>query len=588
MFVTSQLTHMRRLSVSFLPFHLIVTTQRRQFGGNSKDGHKGEDKPIERVGGVPPTGPHPFNITSGAEGQISNQQRKAHDAITQLFRDDAQRKALYQKPGRTIGAQTTTAAISTPPNEDEFEGLQPISGDAEPSSITAVEAVEQELLDDAFLYFPPAQQSASGSVATTATNELYVPGQQIIPPGLTRYRVDVQYQGNDFDGWWKSTTRQLFRREVGLDGSITRVPVAEPGTIGNAAGVSRGETMGSRYHARTVLEEALAVALDVNTVRVVAGVIPEVGVSVRRLCCHVDVPSHIELQPRTVIQRATMWMEKRQQPLAILSYRRCKNQDFHARHSGLRRVYVYRILNRVAPPLFDAGLQWHVDRHLDVDRMKRFAKALEGTKDFGYFADPKMANALRRAAMSPGGFSTGAVTEENFQPKATGESHRVTRGKAPKVTMEKGPSNLDRAAALPTFNEYGQRVVQPGAHGKEYYRVATNLPTVRTVDRLDVVRQDDEVLIWFVGRSFLRHQIRNMVSVLKAAGHGLWNDLELQQALQSGFEPSRHRFKRERFPTAPAYGLTLWDVEYPDQHRDDYVQFVDSGPYEQVNIARDI
>ncbi|RNC51978.1 putative tRNA pseudouridine synthase A-like protein, partial [Trypanosoma cruzi] len=138
------------------------------------------------------------------------------------------------------------------------------------------------------------------------------------------------------------------------------------------------------------------------------------------------------------------------------------------------------------------------------------------------------------------------------------------------------------------FNEYGQRIVQPGAHSREYYRASTNLPTIRTIDRLEVVRQDDEVLIWFVGKSFLRHQIRNMVSLLKAAGHGLWNELELQQALQSGFEPSRRRFKRERFPPAPVYGLTLWDVEYPTQHRDDFVPFVDSGPYEEVNIAREI
>lgn len=413
-----------------------------------------------------------------------------------------------------------------------------------------------------------------------------MPGQQIIPPGSTRYRVDVQYQGSDFDGWWKSTSRQLYRQEVSPDGTIRKVPITSDSA--DAKDSFSEVTMGSRYHARRVLEDALAVALDVDSVKVVSGVIPEVGVSVRRLCCHVDVPSQVQLQPRTIIQRATMWLEKRQQPLAILSCKRCKNQDFHARHSGLRRVYVYRILNRVAPPLFDAGFQWHVDRHLDVDRMQRFAKVLEGTKDFGYFADPKMANALRRAALSPGGLSTGAVLDEHYQPTATGKSPLATRGMAPKVVVEKGPSNLDRAAALPTFNEYGQRVVRPAACAKEYYRAATNLPTIRTIDRLDVVRQEDEVLIWFVGKSFLRHQIRNMVSVLKAVGHGLWDELELQQALQSGFEPSRRRFKRERFPPAPVYGLTLWDVEYPPQHRDDYVPFVDSGPYEEVNIAREI
>ncbi|KAH9589137.1 Pseudouridine synthase I [Trypanosoma melophagium] len=532
----------------------------------------------------------------------AKQQRAVNDAITRLFQDDRKRQLLREKPGRTIGAQTTTTVITTVPEEggdkeeeDEDFGnklymLQTGDEATTTTCLASVETVEQELLDDAFLYFPPAGD-VDGNAITDPAGEPYVPGQQIIPPGSTRYRVDVQYQGNDFDGWWKSTKRQSYRREMAPDGSIRQVPlhVTHTSEGENPANSSfSGETMSSRYHARTVLEEALAVALDVDSVKVVASVIPEVGVSVRRLSCHVDVPSHITLQPRTIIQRATMWLEKRQQPLAILSCQRCKNQDFHARHSGLRRVYVYRILNRVAPPLFDAGLQWHVDRYLDVNRMQRFAKALQGTMDYGYFADPKMANALRRAAVSSGGLATGAAVSEHYRPTATGESPRETRGKAPKVLFEKGPSNLDRAGALPTFNKYGQRVVQPGAHPREYYRAATNLPTIRTIDRLDVVRQEDEVLIWFIGQSFLRHQIRNMVSVLKAAGHGLWDELELQQAIQSGFEPSRRRFKRERLPPAPVYGLTLWDVEYPEQHRGDYVPFVDSGPFEEVNIARDI
>nr|CCC52458.1 putative glycosomal malate dehydrogenase [Trypanosoma vivax Y486] len=492
------------------------------------------------------------------------------------------RKSVMQMPGKTASAQTTTAFITASSDED-FDGLHYVPQTAAASPVT-LETMEQELLDDAFLYFPPVS-SVEGETGTSPSGKRYVPGQQIVPPGFSRYRVDVQYQGNDFDGWWKSTERRLCRREVGSDGAVRRVAIEDGG---NPVGALQDGAMSSRYHARTVLEEALSVALDVSNVKVVAGVIPEIGVSVRRLCCHVDIPSHIELQPRTVIQRATMWMDKRQQPLAILSFHRCKNQDFHARHSGLRRVYVYRILNRVAPPLFDAGLQWHVDRHLDVERMQRFAKTLEGTMDYGYFADPKMANALRRCALSPSGLFTGAISDEHYQPTATGNSPRDQRGTAPKINVEKGLSNLERATALPTFNEYGQRVVQPGAKAKEYHRPSTNLPTVRTIDRLDVVRQDDEVLIWFVGKSFLRHQIRNMVSVLKAAGHGLWNELELQQALKSGFETSRKRFQRERLPAAPVYGLTLWDVEYPEQHRDDFVQFVDSGPYEEVNIAQDI
>lgn len=468
-------------------------------------------------------------------------------------------------------------------DEDEDGALSsPAHAASALAPLTPTDVLEQELLDDNFLYYPPAVSVHADDATKTAANEpfpepareRYVPGQQIVPPGFTRYRVDVQYQGSDFDGWYKSVQRT--RR------SSTLSTTSERGSRGDAAAEGT-----SRYFARSVLEEALAVALDVAAVSVVAAVIPETGVSVRRLTCHVDVPSEIELQPRTILQRATLWLHQRHQPLAVLSCHPCKNQDFHARHSGVRRVYCYRILNRIAPPLFDAGLQWHVDRYLDVARMQRMARVMEGTHDYGYFADPKMANALRRAAAHTGG--GGQVVSSAYSPEHEPLlSHGLPRGQAPaapKVAIDRGLSQLERAAALPTFNEYGQRVVTYQAKPREYFKAQTNLPTVRTIDKIDVVRQEDEVLIWFVGQSFLRHQIRNMVSVLKAGGHGLWDDQELQHAFQSGFEVSRKKFARERLPPAPVHGLTLWDVEYPPQHASDFVSYVDAGPYEPHDVS---
>jgi tRNA pseudouridine38-40 synthase len=110
------------------------------------------------------------------------------------------------------------------------------------------------------------------------------------------------------------------------------------------------------------------------------------------------------------------------------------------------------------------------------------------------------------------------------------------------------------------------------------------LPTVRTIDTLKVTRQEDEVLIWFVGKSFLRRQIRNMVSLLRQAGHGQWTEQDLDQAIREGFNTSIRQAKRERLPPAPAHGLHLWDVEYLPKHASDYVSFVDSGPYEPSEI----
>ncbi|KPI89150.1 Trna pseudouridine synthase A-like protein [Leptomonas seymouri] len=505
------------------------------------------------------------------------QEQRQQPAQSQHYQEELSsvRHAVQQQ---STAAVTRSNVQNYSYDEDADDALPPESATSALARTPPAEILEQELLDDNFLYYPPPVP-LHADVAIGSTSDPphpapekvgYVPGQQIVPPGLTRYRVDVQYQGSDFDGWYKSVRR-------------TRPPMKSEG--GGTSAIAEG---GSRHYARTVLEEALAVALDVASLTVVAAAIPETGVSVRRLTCHVDVPSEVELQPRTILQRAALWLHQRHQPLAILSCYPCKNQDFHARHSGVRRVYCYRILNRIAPPLFDAGLQWHVDRYLDVARMQRMAKAMEGTRDYGYFADPKMANALRRAAAHTGG-GGGQVVSSAYSPEHEPLlSHGLPRGQmpaAPKKSIDRGLSQLERAAVLPTFNEYGQRVVTYQAKPREYHKARTNLPTVRTIDKIDVVRQEDEVLIWFVGQSFLRCQIRNMVSVLKASGHGLWDDQELQHAFQSGFEVSRKKFARERLPPAPVHGLTLWDVEYPAQHMSDFVSYVDAGPYEPHDIS---
>ncbi|KAK7197329.1 tRNA pseudouridine synthase A-like protein [Novymonas esmeraldas] len=516
-------------------------------------------------------------FTDSAQHSQWMQEQRQQTRVSPGYEDESAPARLVRSPSSAATAfntRTFTFDEDAEGSDDSAAATRPLPAATALVGVGAGDDVlEHELLDDNFLYFPPVE--ARGEVAA-AESARYVPGQQVVPPGLTRYRLEVQYQGSDFDGWYKSVQRTTTTTTTTTSTSTSSAAVADYGA-------------GSRHFAKVVLEEALAVALDVAAVSVVAAAIPETGVSVRRLTCHVDVPSDVELQPRTILQRATLWLHQRRQPLAVLSCHPCRHQNFHARHSGVRRVYCYRILNRIAPPLFDAGMQWHVDRYLDVPRMQRMARLMEGTHDFGFFADPKMANALRRAAASSPSTRGGPVVSSAYSAEHEPlTSHGLTRGAtpaAPKVAVERGLTELERAAALPTFNEYGQRVITYQAKPQEYHRARTNLPTVRTLDRLHVVRQEDEVLLWFVGQSFLRHQIRNMVSVLKAGGHGLWDEQELHHAFQTGFEVSRKKFKRERLAAAPVHGLTLWDVEYPSQHKSDSVDYVDAGPYEPVDVS---
>jgi tRNA pseudouridine38-40 synthase len=58
---------------------------------------------------------------------------------------------------------------------------------------------------------------------------------------------------------------------------------------------------------------------------------------------------------------------------------------FHARFSASVRHYLYRILNRRAPPALERGRAWHVARALDSDAMHAGAQALVGRHDFTTF-----------------------------------------------------------------------------------------------------------------------------------------------------------------------------------------------------------
>jgi len=79
---------------------------------------------------------------------------------------------------------------------------------------------------------------------------------------------------------------------------------------------------------------------------------------------------------------------------------------------------------------------------------------------------------------------------------------------------------------------------------------------VKTLDRLEVTCADDEIRIEARARSFLHHQVRNMVGTLKLVGEGKWRPSDVAAALEA-------RDRRAGGPTAPAEGLYLVQVVYP-------------------------
>jgi tRNA pseudouridine38-40 synthase len=78
---------------------------------------------------------------------------------------------------------------------------------------------------------------------------------------------------------------------------------------------------------------------------------------------------------------------------------------------------------------------------------------------------------------------------------------------------------------------------------------------VKTLDRLEVARSGEEILVEASARSFLHHQVRSMVGSLKLVGEGKWNAAGLAGALAA-------RDRAACGTVAPARGLYLVRVDY--------------------------
>ncbi len=71
-------------------------------------------------------------------------------------------------------------------------------------------------------------------------------------------------------------------------------------------------------------------------------------------------------------------------PVSVTSVEKAPD-EWHARFSCIKRRYLYRILNRRAPPALLKGKVWHVPVTLDASAMAAAARRLVGRHDFTTF-----------------------------------------------------------------------------------------------------------------------------------------------------------------------------------------------------------
>jgi tRNA pseudouridine38-40 synthase len=157
---------------------------------------------------------------------------------------------------------------------------------------------------------------------------------------MTRWRLTIEFDGAPFMGWQ--------RQDHGPSVQQTLEEALERMTGERAAFTAAGRT--------------------------------DAGVHALAMPVHVDVTK--SLTPHRLREGLNALV--RPQPVSVLEVAEVAD-DWHARFSCTGRSYMYRILNRRAPPALDRGRVWHIPVALDADAMQQGAALLVGNHDFTTF-----------------------------------------------------------------------------------------------------------------------------------------------------------------------------------------------------------
>ena len=157
---------------------------------------------------------------------------------------------------------------------------------------------------------------------------------------MTRYKLVIEYDGRDFVGWQRQD-----------NGPSVQAALEE------AVRGFCGEAVTAHAAGRT-----------------------DAGVHALGQVAHIDV--YKDTTADTL--RDALNAHLKPAPVAVLSAE-AVDDDFHARFSAKQRAYLYRIVNRRAPPVLDRGRVWFVPVPLDATAMHDAARVLVGHHDFTSF-----------------------------------------------------------------------------------------------------------------------------------------------------------------------------------------------------------
>lgn len=183
--------------------------------------------------------------------------------------------------------------------------------------------------------------------------------------------------------------------------------------------------------------------------------------------------------------------------------------------------------------------------HLDLSREWRL-EALRDALNYHLRPDPAVVLEACRVA---------DAFHARFDARARHYRYLILNRRAP-AALDAGRAWLVRHPLdAELMHEAGLRLI--GRHDFSSFRSSAcqAASPVKTLDHLAVNRHDQRILIHVRARSFLHHQVRNMVGTLKLVGEGKWPVDRIEAALAA-------RRRAAAGPTAPAHGLYLVRVDY--------------------------
>jgi tRNA pseudouridine38-40 synthase len=139
----------------------------------------------------------------------------------------------------------------------------------------------------------------------------------------------------------------------------------------------------------------------------------------------------------------------------------------------------------------------------------------------------------------------------------------IGRGYVYRIVNRRAPLTLDAGRAwlvwrhLDAEKMHEAAQVLVGHHDFTSFRASLcqARSPVKTLDLLEVRRHGVEIRVIARARSFLHHQVRNMVGTLVLTGEGKWTAADVRAALEA-------RDRAKAGPTAPPDGLYFTDVVY--------------------------